>query len=142
MVKLTESTKSISAKTFVRNWRLFDADQKVLGRLASEIASSLIGKHRVDYVDYLDMGDEVVVVNAPKVVVTGSKAINKTYDSFSGYPGGLRKISYEKMNEKRPGEVLRHAISGMLPKNKLRDKRLARLHIYSGETHEFASKFK
>ncbi|OGK19701.1 50S ribosomal protein L13 [Candidatus Roizmanbacteria bacterium RIFCSPHIGHO2_02_FULL_40_13b] len=142
MVKLTESTKSISAKTFVRNWRLFDADQKVLGRLASEIASSLIGKHRVDYVDYLDMGDEVVVVNAPKVVVTGSKAINKTYDSFSGYPGGLRKISYEKMNEKRPGEVLRHAVSGMLPKNKLRDKRLARLHIYSGETHEFAAKFK
>lgn len=141
MVKLTESTKSISAKTFVRNWRLFDADQKVLGRLASEIAASLIGKNRVDYVDYLDMGDEVVVVNAPKVVVTGSKAANKTYDSFSGFPGGLRKISYEKMNEKRPGEVLRHAVSGMLPKNKLRDKRLARLHIYSGETHEFANKF-
>lgn len=140
MTHLTHSTKSIKAEDIVRAWHVVDAKGKVLGRLASDIASMLIGKNKVTYVDYLDCGDEVVVINAADVVVTGKKATTKTYDSFSGYPGGLRKISYGQMMENKPGEIVRHAVSGMLPKNKLRDKRLARLHVFAGSEHTFTDK--
>ncbi len=141
MTHLTHSTKSIKAEDIVCAWHVVDAKGKILGRLASDIASLLTGKSKVTYVDYLDSGDEVVVINASEIVVTGKKATTKTYDSFSGYPGGLRKISYSQMMEKKPGEIIRHAVSGMLPKNKLRDPRLARLHVFAGSEHTFIDKF-
>lgn len=141
MTGLTQSTKSIKAKDIERKWHIIDAKGKVLGRLSTEIAVLLIGKSKVNYVDYLDCGDEIVVINAKEIVLTGKKAHTKTYDSFSGYPGGLSKISFEHMMARKPGEVIRHAVSGMLPKNKLRDKRLARLHVFAADAHTFVDKF-
>lgn len=141
MVHLTHSTKPIKEADIARSWHLIDAKGKILGRLSTEVATLLIGKNKVNYVDYLDCGDEVVVINAAEVVLTGKKSSTKTYDSFSGYPGGLTKISIERMKSHRPGEVMRRAVSGMLPKNKLRDKRLARLHVFAGPEHTFTDKF-
>jgi large subunit ribosomal protein L13 len=141
MVQVTKSTKTISSKDIQREWKLVDLEGKILGRIANEIATHLQGKNKVMYSPNIDVGDNVVVINAKKVLLTQNKAAKKTYTSFSGYPGGLRTISYEKMMEKNPGEIIRHAVSGMLPKNKLRDQRLARLHVFSDEKHSFSSKF-
>jgi large subunit ribosomal protein L13 len=137
MVKITQSTKPIKEEAITRNWHLIDVSDKILGRIAPEIAKLLQGKHKKTYVPYLDAGDNVVVVNAKKVVVTGKKAQTKQYTKYSGYPGGLKAMSFERMMEKKPAEVIRHAVLGMLPKNKLRDRRIARLHVYPNEKHPF-----
>ena len=142
MVNLTKQTKSVKEKEIIRNWHLIDVTGKILGRITGEISKLLQGKHKVNYVPYLDSGDYVVVVNAAKIKITGKKNINKVYTYYSGYPGGLKRIPYNKMIEKKPEEVLRHAVSGMLPKNKLRDRRLARLFIFKDENHNFKDKFK
>jgi large subunit ribosomal protein L13 len=142
MVNLTVSTKPVKAKEIKREWHLIDASSKILGRLAPEVVKLLQGKHKINYVPYLDMGDYVVVINAKKIVVSGKKANQKIYTRYSGYPGGLKEISFNKLLEKKPEEILKRAVSGMLPKNKLRKKRLARLYVFADENHPFADKFK
>lgn len=137
MVKVTQSTTPKSAKTIHRKWCIIDVKGQVLGRAANEIATMLIGKRKVDYVPYLDNGDHVVVINASKVHVSGKKMNNKMYQNYSGYPGGLREVSMKRLLVDSPEKVLRHAISGMLPKNKLRDRRLTRLHIFPTEEHPY-----
>ena len=142
MVNLTISTKPVKAKEIKRDWHLIDASSKILGRLAPEIVKLLQGKHKRNYVPYLDMGDYVVVINAKKVIVSGKKDDQKIYTRYSGYPGGLKEISFNKLLEEKPEEIVKRAVSGMLPKNKLRKKRLARLYVFADENHPFADKFK
>jgi large subunit ribosomal protein L13 len=141
MSQLTKQTKPVKEKEIVRNWHLIDVSGQVLGRVAGKISRLLQGKHKVNYVPYLDSGDYIVVINAKKIKVTGKKEKNKVYTRYSGYPGGLKTISYEKMLKQKPEDIIRHAVSGMLPKNKLRDRRLARLFIFPDKDHKFNDKF-
>jgi large subunit ribosomal protein L13 len=142
MLKQTKTTKPKKANEINRDWYLFDAEGKVFGRLASQIAQILQGKNKVDYVPYLDNGDYVVVINAKKIKVTGKKEKQKFYQSYSGYPGGLRQIRLDELLEKKPEKVIHHAVSLMLPKNKLRDRRLRRLYIYPDANHPYQDKVK
>lgn len=139
MKKATNVTK---AKDIKRNWHLFDAKDQVLGRLAVGIAQELIGKKKPYFVGHLDCGDYVVVVNARNVRVTGKKEEKKIYTYYSGYPGGLRKSTLKEVRKKKPQEIIKHAVSGMLPKNKLRDRMLKRLFIYADGQHSHKDKFK
>lgn len=141
-MKQTITTKSIKIKTIDQNWHLLDAKGKVLGRFASDIALLLTGKHKSNYVDYLDCGDNVVVINAAKIKITGNKLNNKTYSRYSGYQGGLKLTPMKTYMRQDPRIIIKHAVSGMLPKNKLRKQRLIRLYIYSDEIHPFNDKFK
>ncbi len=136
------STKPVSAKNIKRNWHMVDLKGKVLGRSANEIAKLLQGKHKPDYVSYLDMGDFVVVINAKSVEVTGKKAEQKTYTYYSGFPGGLREVKFETLLQNKPQEIITKAVIGKLPKNKLRDRRMTRLFVYPDEVHPYADKFK
>lgn len=134
-------TPSTKASQIKRNWHLIDAQGKVLGRLSTEIAKLLIGKNKPNFVGYLDGGDYVVVVNVKNLRVTGKKASQKLYRRHSGYPGGFKEISFEKQMEKDPRKVLKHAVAGMLPKNKFRDRRLSRLKMFVSEKHVYQDKF-
>ena len=118
-----------------KNWYLVDAEGKILGRLASRIAQILSGKNKPIYTPYLDTGDFVVVINAKKVKVTGKKEEKKIYYHYSGYPGGMKEIVYQKLLEKKPTMIIQKAVRGMLPKNKLGRKMLKRLKIYAGTEH-------
>ncbi len=118
-----------------RDWFLVDAQGKVLGRLAREIAHRLRGKHKAIFTPHTDTGDFVVVINAAKIALTGRKLDNKLYHHHSGYPGGLKSITAGKLLEKKPEEVLRIAVKGMLPKNTLGRAMLKKLKIYAGSTH-------
>ena len=118
-----------------REWYLVDATGKTLGRLASEIAKILMGKHKPTYTPHVDGGDFVVVVNAEKIHATGKKLNQKIYYRHTGYPGGLKEITLREMLQKKPEEVIRLAVRGMLPKNKLRDRRMKRLKVYAGPEH-------
>lgn len=142
MVNLTKQTKSLKEKEIVRQWHLIDVKNKILGRITGKIALLLQGKHKTNYIPYLDCGDYVVVINAKNIKLTGKKEKEKIYTRYSGYPGGLKKIPYEKLLKEKPEEIIRHAVSGMLPKNKLRKKRLARLYIFADEKHPFEEKLK
>jgi large subunit ribosomal protein L13 len=124
-----------SASELKNRWRVFDADGRVLGRLASEIAMVLMGKHRADYVPHMASGDFVVVVNATKIELTGRKADQKIYRRHSQYPGNLKEIPYSRMSERTPGRIIELAVRGMLPKNKLGRKMLTRLKVYAGPEH-------
>lgn len=135
----THATKSVSARSIKRSFKLIDADAKVLGKVASEAAYYLQGKHKRGYVANLEGGDHVIVINAKNIVVTGRKPIQKQYTQYSGYPGGLRKESFQSRLSRTPTEVVRHAVSGMLPKNKLRDRRLSRLHVYPNADHPYVA---
>lgn len=137
MANVTQSTKPVSAKTIQRKWHVIDLKNKILGRAANEIAELLMGKSKVNFVPYLDMGDFVVVTNAKEVKVTGRKMNDKMYQSFSGYPDGLKEVPLKRMMENQPEDVIRNAVSGMLPKNKLRKPRLARLFIFKDEKHPY-----
>jgi large subunit ribosomal protein L13 len=119
-----------------RQYHLFDAEGKVLGRLSTEIAKVLSGRNKVDYTPHIDGGDFVVVINASKIQVTGKKLTDKIYHKFSGYPGGISSISFGDLLEKDPKKVIQNAVYGMLPKNKLRDKMMLRFHVYGGAEHE------
>jgi large subunit ribosomal protein L13 len=141
MVTFTQSTKPVSVSDIKRSWHLVDVKEEVLGRIAPHIAKLLQGKHKVNYVSYLDSGDYVVVINAAKVKLTGKKAKTKKYSRYSGYPGGLKQISFQKLLKENPSEVIKHAVSGMLPKNKLRDQRLKRLFVFPDEKHSYQDKF-
>lgn len=122
-----------------RKWYVVDASGKTLGRLASEVAKVLRGKNKPVYTPFLDTGDYVIIVNAEKVVVTGKKAEQKTYVHHTGYAGGLKEISYKRMMETKPEEILKHAVKGMLPKNTLGRKMFKKLHVYAGPEHEHAA---
>ena len=116
-------------------WHIVDANGKILGRLATRIATLLKGKHKRDFSPHIDMGDGVVVVNCEKIMVTGKKPEQKEYKRFSGYPGGLKTEKYESLLKRRPHEILRHAVKGMLPKNKLGRRMIKRLKLYVGDKH-------
>jgi large subunit ribosomal protein L13 len=129
-------------KTFVakpsdrqRDWYLVDAQGKTLGRLATQIADVLRGKRKPTYTPHIDTGDFVIVVNAEKIAVTGNKRAGKIYYRHSGYPGGLRKRTFEEMITRRPEEVIRLAVKGMMPRNRLARKQLTKLKVYAGPQH-------
>jgi large subunit ribosomal protein L13 len=115
-----------------KNWFVVDAEGVVLGRLATRIARMLIGKDKANYTPHLDCGDHVVVINAERVKLTGNKIDQKIYRHHSGYPGGLKEIPIRVMLQRRPEEVVREAVLGMLPKNKLRARRAKKLRVYAG----------
>jgi large subunit ribosomal protein L13 len=129
--------KTFNAKKDIvsRDWYVVDAEGKILGRLASEIAKRLRGKHKPIYTPHVDTGDFIIVVNAGKVRLTGQKLTDKIYYRHSGYPGGLKETSAGKMLQEKPGEVLRLAVRGMLPKNSLGRAMLKKLKIYTGNEH-------
>jgi large subunit ribosomal protein L13 len=120
-------------------WRLVDADGQILGRLATEIADTLRGKNKPAYTPHVDTGDFVIVVNAEKVRVTGKKLDQKIYYRHSGYPGGLRERTLAEQLARRPEEVIRKAVKGMLPKNKLAAAQLRKLKVYAGPEHPHAA---
>ncbi len=118
-----------------RNWLLVDAEGQTLGHMASAIATRLRGKHKAEYTPHVDTGDFVVVINADKVRVTGKKATGKIYHSHSGYPGGLKSLSFEQLLERSPERVVRLAVRGMMPRNRLGRAMLKKLKIYAGGEH-------
>ena len=118
-----------------RSWHLIDAKDKILGRVATKIATFLMGKDKPSFSPHVDTGAGVVVINCEKIKVTGKKLEQKMYKRFSGYPGGLRQEKMGSLLEKRPQEIVRHAVNGMLPKNKLGRKMIKRLKIYVGDKH-------
>lgn len=118
-----------------RDWWLVSAENKILGRLAARIATFLVGKHKPTYTHHIDSGDAVVVINANKIIVTGRKYTEKAYYRHSGYPGGLKKKTFKEIFGKHPEKILYLAVKNMLPKNKLRAKRLKRLKIYASNEH-------
>jgi len=119
--------------TVGKDWRVVDADGQVLGRLATRVARLLIGKDKANYTPNLDCGDHVIVINAERVRLTGNKLDQKIYRHHSGYPGGLKEISVRALMQRRPEEVVREAVVGMLPKNKLRARRAKKLRVYTGK---------
>ena len=134
-------TKVTQKSEIKRQWHLLDARVESFGRLAVKIAAWLQGKDKIYYTPALDSGDFVVVINARQLKSTGNKLEQKIYTHYSGYPGGLKKISLQEQLLKRPELVIKKAVSGMLPKNKLRDCRLARLKIFKAEKHPYDEKF-
>jgi large subunit ribosomal protein L13 len=134
-LKLSKSTYSAKPRDIERKWYLVDAEGKVLGRLATEVALVLRGKHKAIYTPSMDTGDHVIVVNADKVVVTGGKESKKIYYHHSGYPGGLKETPYEDKFARHPEQVVIHAVRGMLPKNRLGRAMLQKLHVYCGGEH-------
>lgn len=130
-------TNVLSAKDIRRNWHLIDADGKILGRLATDVATKLMGKNKANFVPYLDTGDFVVVTNAALVKVTGKKMLQKKYVRHSGYPGGLKVETLSKLLQRKPQDVIKHAISGMLPKTKLGKTIIKKLHVFAGTEHPF-----
>ena len=131
-----------SSKDIKRNWHLVDAKGKVLGRISTHIAKLLMGKQKSTYTDHLDMGDYVVVTNASQIEISGNKANYKSYKSHSGYPGGFKEVSYAKMMKEAPEKIIVHAVSGMLPDNRLKAKRLIRLKVFRGGEHPYSDKFR
>jgi len=132
-------TFSAKAHEIRRDWFVVDAADKTLGRLASEIARRLRGKHKPEYTPHMDTGDYIVVVNAGKIRVTGRKASDKMYHHHTGYIGNMNSISFEKLQQKAPGRVLELAVKGMLPKNPLGRAMYRKLKIYPGPEHQHAA---
>lgn len=139
MEKTTTPTKKSEIK---RDWHLIDVKGEILGRISTEIVKLLMGKGKPYFVRNLDCGDYVVIVNAGKVKVTGRKEENKKYFRHSGYPGGFKARTFKEMRGLRPEEIIRHAVKGMLPQNKLRDRMLTRLYVFPDENHPYVNKLK
>ncbi len=118
-----------------RNWLIVDAEGQTLGRLATQIADALRGKRKPEYTPHVDTGDFVVVINAEKISVTGNKRAEKRYYRHSGYPGGLKSRTLEEMLQRRPEEVIRIAVKGMMPRNRLARKQITKLKVYAGADH-------
>lgn len=133
--------KTFSAKPtdITRNWYIVDASSAPLGRLATVIATHLIGKQKPQYTAHIDSGDYVIVTNAAKLVATGNKLAAKKYYRYSGFPGGLKESTLEEKLNQNPAAIIEHAVRGMLPKNKLLDERLKRLRVYTDENHNHAA---
>jgi len=125
-----------------REWHLIDANDEILGRLATRIAKLLMGKHKPTYSPNLDTGDYVVVINAEKVRVTGDKEKQKLYIRHSGYPGGFKSVSYEKMMQTQPTRIIEYAVKGMLPHNRLGRAMIKKLKVYTGNSHPYRAQVK
>ncbi len=138
MKTTTKSTKKADIK---RTWHLVDVKGKILGKVAVDIAHKLMGKTKPYFVRNLDCGDHVVVINCKLVSVTGHKEKEKIYTRYSGYPGGIKRKALWEMRKEKPTEVIRRAVFGMLPKNKLRDRLITRLYMYPEDEHPYKDKF-
>ncbi|KAI8867315.1 50S ribosomal protein L13 [Ramicandelaber brevisporus] len=126
-----------TALAYARLWHVVDARNLILGRVSTQITQTLLGKHKPIYDQGVDCGDHVVVINARHIAVSGRKQQQKRYIYHTGHPGGLKVIPYERMLERKPTEIIRKAVGGMLPKNRLRKVRMARLHIFPDEEHPY-----
>src|SRR3989344_4262971 len=138
----TALTKPTRASQIQRSWHLVDVKDKVLGRIVTGIASKLMGKAKPYFVKNLDCGDYVVVTNAAHVAVTGHKEKEKMYGNYSGYPAGLKQKALWQIRKEKPALVIRRAVMGMLPKNKLRNRLITRLYVYPEENHPYGNKIK
>lgn len=136
---MTQATK---AQDITREWHHIDVNDKVLGRVATDIAKLLMGKNKAYFVRNLDCGDYVIVTNAKNVKVTGKKEAQKSYYRHSGFPGGFKAETVSELRGRRPEEIIRHAVRGMLPQNRLRDQMLKRLKVFPGTDHPYAEKLK
>ncbi len=134
-MSIRQKTYSIKASEIEKKWYLVDAENKVLGRLATEIATLLRGKHKPVFTPHMDMGDNVVVINAEKVLLTGKKAEDKEYFSHSQYPGGIKFTNIRKIMKEKPEFVIEHAVKGMLPKSRLGRQLFKNLKVYCGAVH-------
>lgn len=134
-MSIWQRTFSLKKSQIEKKWYIIDAEGKVLGRLAAEIAHVLRGKHKPTYSSHMDMGDNIVVINAEKILLTGKKPDDKEYFFHSGYPGGMKFVNIKKMLQKKPEYVLYHAVKGMMPKNKLSRNLMGNLKIYAGKDH-------
>ena len=132
-------TFSAKAHEVKRDWFIVDASEKVLGRLATEIARRLRGKHKAEYTPHVDTGDYIIVTNAEKVVVTGRKFKEKIYYNHSGFPGGIKSMTFDKLQAKNPARIIERAVKGMLPKNPLGREMYRKLKIYVGTEHPHAA---
>ena len=137
--KTVMKTYSANSQTVQRNWYVVDAADKTLGRLASRIALYLRGKHKPEYTPHVDTGDYIVVINADKVKVTGNKFTDKKYYRHSGFPGGIKEMTFDKLQAKKPESVIEIAVKGMLPKNSLGREMFRKLKVYSGAKHQHAA---
>lgn len=135
-------TYSTKASEIERGWHVIDAADQVLGRLATRVTRLLMGKHKPIFTRNLDTGDYVIIINADKVRVTGNKAKQKVYYRHSGYPGGLKTITYEKLMETKPTRIIEHAVKGMLPHTKLGNSMMKKLRVYVGDTHPHVGQLK
>jgi large subunit ribosomal protein L13 len=132
-------TYAVKRSEIQREWRVIDADGQTLGRLATRVATLLRGKHRVTFSTHIDTGDPVIILNASKIKVTGRKLQAKQYVRHSGYPGGMRTESLERLLARRPEEVIRRAVRGMVPQNRLGEQMMRKLHVYAGAEHPHAA---
>lgn len=132
-------TYSAKASEIKRDWYVIDAKEQVLGRLATEIARRLRGKHKPQYTPHMDLGDHIIVINADKIRVTGKKQTDKIYYRHSGYPGGIYQRTFQEYQNKFPGRVLEIAVKGMLPKGPLGHAMLKKLRVHAGDTHNHAA---
>ena len=139
---MKDTTTPTKLSDIKRSWHLFDVEGKVLGRIASEIAQVLIGKSKPYFVSNLDCGDYAVVINAKSVKVTGKKELQKKYSRHSGYPGGYREETLMELRKRNPTDIIKFAVLGMLPQNKLQDRMKTRLFIFKGAEHTYKDKFK
>jgi len=135
-------TFSPTPKDIKREWYLVDAKDEILGRLCTKIAGLLMGKGKATFSRHMDVGDNVVVINAEKIMVTGRKASQKEYITHSGYPGGFKSKKYSMMMEQHPERIIEHAVAGMLPINRLRDPRMLRLKVVAGDKNPYEKEFK
>lgn len=132
-------TKSARKEDIQRNWLVVDAEGEVVGRIASEIARVLRGKHKPSYTPHVDCGDYVIVVNAEKIRFTGNKETNKSYQRYSGYQGGQKSTTVAEMRARKPEAIIEKAVKGMLPKSKLGDQMFRKLYVYAGPDHPHAA---
>ena len=128
-------TQSVNKASVLHDWYLVDADSKTLGRLSTQIANRLRGKHKPEYTPHVDTGDYIVVINAVKIHVTGKKETDKFYYHHTGFPGGIRSVALGKMREKSPEKILENAVKGMMPRNRLGRAMLSKLKVYAGNSH-------
>lgn len=135
-MKKNNTTFLKKKEEIVRNWLVFDAKGKTLGRFASEVAKVLCGKHRPDFTPAVDCGDGVVIINADKIKVTGAKRVRKIYRYYTGSMSGMREVPFDTMMARHPTYAVEHAVKGMMPKTRLASQQLRRLRIYAGEQHD------
>ena len=128
-------TQSVNKERVLHDWYLVDADGKTLGRLSTQIANRLRGKHKPEFTPHVDTGDYIVVINADKIHVTGKKETDKFYYHHTGFPGGIRSVALGKMRERSPEKILENAVKGMMPRNRLGRVMLSKLKVYAGNSH-------
>ncbi len=139
MNTLSYKTKSANKDTVERNWYIVDAEDKIVGRLATKLATVLRGKHKPSYTPHVDTGDCIVVINAEKIRFTGSKMEQKEYITYSGYPGGQKRKTAKELLEKKPIAIIENAVRGMLPKTRLGRAMIKKLFVYAGSDHPHAA---